>query len=127
MRVSGAEEPGLHPLLLPDDSGEELSRVHVEDGKSSRQGKLPHQGQHSATGRSGAGCHRKSGQPTSWTLSLPSQTPHPLCTQAPEKPSLLKRKQGVSVAEGVWAEALVSAGTKMMVIHVRPPRSRVPN
>lgn len=27
-----------------------------------------------------------------------SQTPHPLCTQAPEKPSLLKRKQGVSVA-----------------------------
>ena len=131
MRVSGAEEPGLHPLLLPDDSGEELSRVHVEDGKSSRQGKLPHQGQHSDHHRQ-IWCrlpvsHRKSGQPTSWTLSLPSQTPHPLCTQAPEKPSLLKRKQGVSVAEGVWAEALVSAGMKMMVIHVRPPRSRVPD
>lgn len=46
MRVSGTEEPGLHPPPLPDDSGEELSRVHVEDGKSSRQGKLPHQSQH---------------------------------------------------------------------------------
>lgn len=47
MRVLGAEESGLHPPPLPDDSGEELSRVHVEDGKSSRQGKLPHQSQHS--------------------------------------------------------------------------------
>lgn len=46
MRVSGTEEPGLHLPPLPDDSGEELSRVHVEDGKSSRQGKLPHQSQH---------------------------------------------------------------------------------
>lgn len=33
--------------FLPDDSGEELSRVHVGYGEGRRRGKLPHHSQHS--------------------------------------------------------------------------------
>lgn len=88
MRVLGAEEPGLHLPPLPDDSGEELSRVHVEDGKSSRQGKLPHQSQHSDHHRQIwwklPVSHRESGQPTPWALSLPPKLLTP-CAPKPQR------------------------------------------
>ena len=99
MRVSGAEEPGLHPLLLPDDSGEELSRVHVEDGKSSRQGKLPHQGQHSATGRSGAGCPSATGRVAS---PPPGPCPCPPKLLTPCAPKLQRKEtRGLGSRGGV--------------------------
>lgn len=98
MRVLGAEEPGLHLPPLPDDSGEELSRVH-------RRKMVNPAAKANFPTRASTGplqqiwwkrpiSHRRVASPPWACPCLPNSSP--LCTQAPEKPPAPERKQGVS-------------------------------